>query len=168
MFTFIESEMEIKNPWKIDDNLTVNFRMAIDRVDRDSKGNLRFVDFKTGKDEIRATSIESIFERGEHKSDAIFQVLTYCEAYAAIFKTDEDIRPVIYPLRMLNSNGGILPVSIGDTEIDSYRKVTDTFRPKLHALIREIFDPGVDFIQAADNKSCKFCPFLSLCGRTEP
>lgn len=168
VFTFIESEMEIKKPWKIDDDLTVNFRMAIDRVDRDSKGNLRFVDFKTGKDEIRATSIESIFERGEHKSDAIFQVLTYCEAYAAIFKTDEDIRPVIYPLRMLNTNGGILPVSIGDTEIDSYRKVTDTFRPELHALIKEIFDPGVDFIQAADNKSCKFCPFLSLCGRTEP
>lgn len=168
-FTFIRSEMPVDKPWPVTDELTVNFKMSIDRVDRTSEGVLRFIDFKTGSDMIIAKrGIDELFVRGEHAYDAIFQVLVYCEAYAAITGKRNNIEPLIYPLKLMTANGGIKPVEIEGLAVTSYLQVSKEFLPRLQALISEIFNPEVDFTQAEDNKSCKFCPFLSLCGRTEP
>lgn len=167
-FTFIDAEKEVNKVWHIAPGLDVNFKMSVDRVDRLDAATLRFIDFKTGGDEIAVPDITDLFVRGEERYDAIFQVLTYCEAYSAIEDSEVDIVPLIYPLRKLKANGGILPIKAGKEELRSFRSVSPVFLPLLKDMISEIFDPDVPFSQAEKPESCTFCPFISLCGRSAP
>ena len=167
-FTFIDAEKEVNKVWHIAPGLDVNFKMSVDRVDRLDAATLRFIDFKTGGDEIAVPFITDLFVRGEERYDAIFQVLTYCEAYSAIEDSEVDIVPLIYPLRKLKANGGILPIKAGKEELRSFRSVSPVFLPLLKDMISEIFDPDVPFSQAEKPESCTFCPFISLCGRSAP
>ena len=164
-FVFRKAEETYKGPWKIDDDLSVNFRMSIDRVDVTGPGRLRFIDFKTGTDSTRASDVSRLFS-SSHDGDAIFQLLTYCEAYSAMVDPEAEIQPVIYPLGVLASRGAIEPVSIGGSDIMSYKQVSGDFLPMLRGMVREIFDPGKDFVQAESDDDCVFCPFMSMCGRT--
>jgi len=167
-FTFVKAEMGVDRTWRISPGLEVNFKMSVDRVDRLDGRTLRFIDFKTGGDETAVGDINSMFVRGDDRYDAIFQVLTYCEAYAATIDSETDIVPVIYPLRKLKVNGGIIPIKIGKNELHNFRSVSAEFLPLLKELIAEIFNPEIPFSQAEKAESCTFCPFISLCGRPVP
>lgn len=163
-FTYITSEEKHRGPWKISDKLTINFTMSIDRVDRIDAGKLRFIDFKTGDEETSAT-LDKVFSGG---AEGIFQVLTYCEAYAAMEKSELDIVPMIHPRRMLNSGEPLVPVIVDKSEIKSYRQISDKFMPRLREMLERIFDNETPFTQCENASDCRFCPFLSLCGRVVP
>lgn len=168
-FEFIAGELDIRRPpWKISDELTINFKMSIDRVDRLSLNNLRFIDYKTGADKVEPTTLERIFTRERHDDNAIFQLLTYCTAYSDLVDPTCSIQPVVYPFRLMMATNEIPHIIIGGSEINDYKQIKDEFRAKLQEFVREIFNPVVPFDQAQDNNSCTFCPFLDLCGRTVP
>lgn len=167
-FTFVDNEMKVDRPaWRIDDGLEVNFYMSIDRVDRIDATKLRFIDFKTGS-EATSAKMADLFDGAKHDKDGIFQLLTYCEAYAAMVDPQPDITPMLHPMRMLAQNSELTPLIVDGLPLVSYKQVRDTFRPLLHALVKEIFDPAVPFTQCPDAARCKFCPFLTLCGRVVP
>lgn len=167
-FQFVANEWEFDKPaWKIDDNLAINFYMSIDRADRIDAHSMRFIDFKTGN-EATTASIDQLFDGSSIDTDGIFQLLTYCEAYAAMVDADIDIMPMIHPMKELAKSGKLEKISIDGVVLDSYKQISDVFRPRLHAMIKEIFDPDVPFTQCADSSRCAFCPFLSLCGRVVP
>lgn len=168
-FRFIKGEMKISSPpWRISDNLEVNFKMSIDRVDEIAPGYLRFIDYKTGSDKVENTTVEKILKRERHDDDAVFQLLTYCIAYHDMVDSDCAIKPVVYPFRILASTGEIPQITVDKQVMDDYRDFADEFRAGLFDMISEIFAPDIPFDQATDPKSCKFCPFLDLCGRTVP
>ncbi|MDE6369148.1 MAG: PD-(D/E)XK nuclease family protein, partial [Muribaculaceae bacterium] len=166
-FVYKKGEKKVKEPWKINDNLTINFYMAIDRIDIIRPGHLRFIDYKTGADKSKPTTIEKIFQRGNTEDSAIFQLLTYCLAYGDIIENCS-IKPLVYPLRSLASENKIPEFKVDNQLIDDYHQIEESFRKNLFDMIEEIFDKDVPFDQAEDNKACKFCPFLDLCNRTEP
>lgn len=169
-FSFIKGEKEVKSPpaWKIDDELSINFKMSIDRVDRLGDGRLRFIDYKTGGDKVAPAKMDNIFKRERHDDDATFQLMTYCLAYNDMVDDSCGIKPVVYPFRIMAATGTIPDIVIDDTVIDDYRVIGDEFRERLFAMIKEIFSADCDFDQAEDAASCAFCPFLELCGRTVP
>ncbi len=168
-FRYIKGEMSVSAPqWQVTDDLAINFKMSIDRVDEIAPGYLRFIDYKTGADKSAVGDIDRLFVRGKHDYDAIFQILTYCEAYGDMVDHSASIKPIIYPFRNMVVADGIVMTKIGKVEIEDYRSVSDGFRPKLNELISEIFDPDVPFDRAEDPKSCAFCPFLALCDRQVP
>lgn len=167
-FTFVENEKKFSSPaWKIDASLAVNFYMSIDRVDRLVDGRLRFIDFKTGAEATSAT-LDSLFDGDATDTDGLFQLLTYCEAYAAMVDPDIDIVPMIHPMKALACGDGLAPVEIDGKVIGSYKDISSDFLPRLKAMIKEIFDPETPFTQCTEASRCAFCPFLSLCGRTVP
>ena len=160
--------MKIDRPvWRIDNELAVNFYMSIDRVDRIDGTKLRFIDFKTGSESTSAKLAE-LFDGAKHEKDGIFQLLTYCEAYAAMVDSAPDITPMLHPMRALAQKPEITPIVLDGLPLETYKQVSEAFRPMLHAMIKEIFDPEVPFTQCADSKRCKFCPFLTLCGSVVP
>jgi uncharacterized protein YktA (UPF0223 family) len=164
-YIFVDAEMGVKpKSWKITPDLEVNFKMSIDRVDQVNASTLRFIDYKTGSDEIKAGSVAGLF-KAEHKTDAIFQLLTYCEAYGAMVDNTVDIVPYIYPFRQMVSNGGIVPCIVNKREVHSYKELSSEFLPLLQELICSIFDDDTPFSQTTKEEDCKFCPFTSLCGR---
>lgn len=164
-FRYIKSEMRVDKPaWKISDDLSVNFKMFIDRVDEIYPGKLRFIDYKTGSDTIELKGdLENLFTTGNY--DAIFQLLVYCEAYAAMVDPSVDIQPVIYSFNEMLSRHEIANISIKGMELISYRQFTQAFRPMLIELFEEIFDKDIPFIQTEDIDKCKYCQFTTLCNR---
>lgn len=164
-FTFIENEAKTNDAWHIDDGLDVNFYMSVDRVDRIDGTKLRFIDFKTGGDELSAGGIDILFKREQSEKDGIFQLFTYCEAYLGIVDPDADIQPVLHSMRKLSAGEPLVPLTVNRRPVDSYLAYRDEFRPQLKEFIKEIFDPDVDFCQSENSDACRFCAFRTLCGR---
>lgn len=165
-FTYIAGEMNVRGYWRITDSLSVNFKMKIDRVDRLAADHLRFIDYKTGKDTIKKTSCQRVFQRGIDDHDAVFQLLTYCMAYADIKGSAEAIAPVVYPFRVMTADNAIPRTVVDDVIVDDYHVIEDQARPMLMSLIEEIFSPDTPFDQADDTSKCGYCPFSDLCGRS--
>ena len=170
-FIFIENEMKVntlkdEKPWHIADGLDINFFMAIDRVDEIAPGMKRFIDFKTGGDEISVGSIENLFTKYQHKNGGIFQLLLYCEAYLSLREPGVDIQPLLHPLRKLAAATPIKPITVDRKSLTSYRSVREDFRQRLVGLLEELFNPENPFGQCADSEPCTYCPFITLCGRS--
>lgn len=170
-FTFLANEYCDKKvfQWQVTDRYKINFRMSIDRVDRlqdpyePEEEILRFIDFKTGDDDLSCKNIEGLFVN--HKKSAIFQLLLYCYAYAELFDYKGRIQPMIYKFQTLATEG-IKRLKIGSQEITDYRQADafefmDRFREKLE----EIFNQDIPFVQTKNLEDCKFCAFKQMCGR---
>lgn len=166
-YTFVDAEMGVSaKTWKITDDIEVNFTMSIDRVDRLPDGKLRFIDYKTGGDKIEASKIASLFEgKNAFYTDAIFQLLVYCEAYAQMTGFDGDIVPYIYPFRTMTANKGLSPITIGKEPLTTYKQVSDEFMSYFVDLIKTLFEEDTPFVQTDNDQDCSFCPFMTLCGR---
>lgn len=170
-FTFVENEMKLPphSVWKISPELSVNFTMSVDRVDRIDATTLRFIDFKTGSEETSVADLTSLFKgKYNHSKSGILQLLLYCEAYRSIVDETVDIVPMLHPLRNLANGEPLTPLRINKENLLGYAAVADTVRPLIAELIGEIFDPEVPFKQCDDAADCVFCPFLRLCGRVVP
>lgn len=188
-FAFVEGEAELgrhTHRWKLADDLTVNFTMQIDRIDRlDPDGKfLRFIDYKSGSDEVSAKSLQEIFENKNGK--AIFQLLLYCVAYRDLMDYPYDIQPAIYKFSDIAKNE-LKPITIDKKAIGSYLDTTtvnlssplgtssptdtpisDFTRSKVVDMVREIFDKNTNFSQTKDIEHCRYCSFLNICGRVVP
>ncbi len=188
-FAFVEGEDELgthTHRWQLADDLTVNFTMSIDRIDRlDSEGKfLRFIDYKSGGDETSAKSIQDVFE--DKSGKAIFQLLLYCVAYRDLMGYPYPIRPVIYKFTNIAKNDLKL-ISIADKKVENYldpveveldlgngQSVTeemplgDYTRKKIVDMAREIFNESVNFSQTENIENCRYCSFINICGRVVP
>lgn len=173
-FTYLKGECLVAKPWKIADDLTINFKMYIDRVDRKSDGILRFIDYKTGSDERKVDHSRLTDPDYSKNSDAVLQLLIYCEAFADIYNYDGYIQPLVYLVRGAFKDDSLKPIEIplnpgtqkkGQRELGDFRTVSDIVRPRIEQLIRDIFDPAKPFSQTSNTKNCSYCPFTALCGR---
>lgn len=161
-FEFLGAEKKVSGRLKVNENVTVNFTQTIDRIDR-VNGRLRFVDYKTGSDQIEAAGMDKLFNYEAH---AIFQLMLYCYFYSMTTGNDEPIQPIIYKTRDLFTTG-IRPLRIGKDILGDYHSAIDDFRERLEAVISEIFDPEVPFRQAEDAGACRFCKFKQICKKEE-
>lgn len=170
-FTYRFGEFDVTpaeyGQWEVAPGLKVNFRMQIDRIDEIDGETLRFVDYKSGHDESSADTIDILFG-DNYKKDAIFQLLTYAEAYHDLVDSSKKIMPAIHVLRDIVHNGKIKPISINRNQVEPFPALSNEFRPKLSGMIKEIFDPSVPFRQNEDDSKCGYCQFAGICGRIKP
>lgn len=168
-FQYIGNEVIVSTekagrPWTVAPGIDINYFMSIDRLDRRSDGMMRIIDFKTGSDDIILGNIGDLYS-GNHEKMAIFQILLYCEAYLALKDGNAKIEPRIHLIRSLAASIPIEKIRINKAELEDYETVRKQFNDVLVKIMSEIFDPAVPFAQNEDDKNCKYCPFLSLCGR---
>lgn len=168
-FEYIEGEMDIKDrQWEIMPGFKVNFRMQIDRIDRIGPDLLRFIDYKTGSDSNKVgNSIQNLFQ-GDHSHNAIFQLLVYAEAYHDLVDPTVRIQPALHIIKDIVREGVIAPITYNKSAMPPFPALSGEFRPLLNNLFARIFDPSEPFRQTPDVNDCKYCPFLSICGRTLP
>ncbi len=166
-FRYICAEHEVVSSWKIDDNLSVNFKMLIDRIDEVQPGKLRFIDYKTGGDATSAPNIGSLFS--DYRCSAIFQLLLYAEAYKAMVDEKTDIEPVVYNFTSITANGRIDPITIASEPVTCYgQTLRENYVGLLKEIIRQIFDSETPFEQCKYlpfGCACSYCSFADLCGR---
>lgn len=150
-------------------NHTFNFKYKIDRVDRiNDEGAFRIIDYKTGKDKISFTKIESIFSNNSNGNYlAIMQLLIYCCAYKADNKIDNiEIQPIIYGIKENNFSGITYNKHIIQ-DFFSEAQLKEDFEEQMGELINEFFDKTAPFSQCEDNNNaaCKYCRFIEFCRR---
>lgn len=164
-FVFRKAEEQVDGPWTIAPGLTVNWFMSIDRVDICSDGSLRFIDFKTGSDEMTVDKVDSL-QNYNHKKEGIFQVLTYCQAYRDLIDPTARIKPIIHSTRELSRALGLKNLKVGKEAVESYGgELANKFEPIVKNIIASIFDTGTPFDQCENLDNCRYCEFKDTCGR---
>lgn len=169
-FTFVAAEYKMDGVVKINENLSVNVRQIIDRIDI-VNGTMRFVDYKTGDDKIDSSSIEDLFNgNNPNRAKVLFQLLMYCHIYRSLENDQRPIQPMVYKMRSLMTQG-VKPSEIGAYRnrqgLYDYNDFYEEFLDRFNALIEEIVCSDKPFTQNKSDHSCKFCQFKSLCSQED-
>ena len=173
-FDFIDAEHKIEGTMRLADDLTINIKQYIDRVDRvypagsygdPTRGCIRIVDYKTGGDKTDFTSLDQLFDpAAKDRRHALLQAFFYAKAYAEKFRYDGPIQPVIYKLKTLYSEG-LKPISFNKAPLTDYREIIDEYMKRFETVVREIVLSDKPFTQAECEDTCSFCRFRTLCRR---
>ena len=152
-------EERIKTTAKLG-NYEVTLKGFLDRVEKTETGDIRIIDYKTGKVEPSDLKlndkIAEVEQLADGKKEKLFQLLFYAYLYRLHYGTSSRPEMGIYSLRMLSSYGLIETVlPNGDNFFEGY----------LTSLIEEIFDPSVNFSQTENERLCNYCDFKDICNR---
>lgn len=142
----------------------VEIKGTIDRIDR-KNGVVRIIDYKTGKDDHVADSIEGLFDRNNpNRKKAIFQILLYSIAYKCASPIQSEIQAYIFNLKkVFNDNfDGLIRTKKDKIEIN---EVESEFTLKIQELVDEIMDRNIPFQQTDQVKHCSNCDFNLICKR---
>lgn len=176
---------------KMPDGKLVNMRFAIDRLDSQiqridgcERELRRIVDYKTGSVHAKAESMQSVFD-GQAEGKNLLQLWLYANIFDALPDKNFDKngpRPII-DLFSENSNlpqqklilelYEVCKVSTGKHTYPYVEKVCQydhepqnaVFLQHLHTMLSRIFDEKQPFHPALDEKSCRYCPFKTICWR---
>lgn len=167
--------------FKLRDGKEFVLRGIIDRVDR-KQGVIRVIDYKTGSDSPYAESISSLFDRTPRRNKAFLQNFFYGwllqrqESYKsdqvvpilvntrAIFQPDFDPRLKL-PLEREDVRSDAKTTAGGYVYIDAITPYQQEFEVGLEALLIEILDPEVPFLQTDNQQLCAQCPYNRICQR---
>lgn len=174
-FVFEGAEFVKLGQYKVNDNLSVNFKVKIDRIDKPKNSHYRIVDYKTGSDEISINNLEELFDNSLGKNNAaILQLLIYSVVLNAIDNTGkytgQSIQPFIYKLRTIYQQK-FTPITINKIELIDYKDFLDSaedsvgFIDLFHRTLQNLFDPTVPFEQTNNDHNCKYCKFKMICGK---
>lgn len=177
-FEYKASEEPLNAQIKLSPDLPpINVRQVIDRIDfAGPGGTMRFVDYKTGRDEIDFNSIAEAFEDSVSKGagkrhKVLFQLMFYCFCYARINHYTGPIQPFIYKTVDLFTSQ-LPPSTLGKQPLDDYRPYAEEFASRLADLVNSIFDESIPFEARVndpdyDGHNCKFCRFKAICNPPE-
>ena len=164
VFDYIDGELELKQRWQITQDLCINFKMIIDRLDQLAPDFMRFIDYKTGSDSSAAGDyITNVFD--DHNRHGIFQLMLYAEAYNALHPEVTKALPSLHVVRDIVRTGHIAPIKYKRKDITEWTIRDNDFRPELEKRITELFDWSVPFRQTEKLDNCRFCKFNQLCMR---
>ena len=169
---FKSAEAKMVGRYQVSDNLEINIKLFIDRVDTamvDGKEQLRIVDYKTGGDKTSVSSFEPVFDNANADNNgAILQMFIYCNFYASLKNYSGVIQPIIYKLRTLKTEG-INPIVIGVRKeakpVYNYIDFNEEFIQYFHRTLEEIFNPEIPFTQTKNDDHCKYCSFKNICSK---
>ncbi|MCK6617592.1 MAG: PD-(D/E)XK nuclease family protein [Cyclobacteriaceae bacterium] len=137
----------------------------IDRIDQ-KENLLRIVDYKTGKDDLSFTSVESLFAREGKRNKAAFQTLLYAWLYLkAANQPDLRVVPGLMNATMLFGEDKEFGLRMNNQLLSDARTILPEFEAHLKALLQELFNPEVAFDQTPEVKNCERCPYQRICYR---
>ncbi|MBQ6086786.1 MAG: PD-(D/E)XK nuclease family protein [Bacteroidales bacterium] len=157
----------------LEKNLTAEFegytlKGKLDRIDSVVPGEVRIVDYKTGKvgdndvdiDAAKAVGVATkAFASGTSERPAIALQM---EIYDILAEEEGYLKGV----RAVNSVYSTVRLFTDKVkEVERCREFSDEVRTRLKVLLDEINDPDVPFGRVPDTRVCKNCDFKVICGR---
>ena len=162
-FTILQTEKEETYHWHIDDEVCVNIKQFIDRVDRiDDCVNscIRIIDYKTGNDNTTTSSVSMMFNgKSQSRAKAMLQLMLYCNVYAAIHNPNVPLKPIIYKIRKITDSN----FRVNRKTVENYAEINEEYMQLLKQVIKDIFDPSVPFKQTENENNCLYCKFTDFC-----
>jgi CRISPR/Cas system-associated exonuclease Cas4 (RecB family) len=155
-------------PVVVNDNpVKVRIGGIIDRID-EKEGQIRIVDYKTGKAENSFKNVDSLFdEKGSERNGAVFQTFMYSLIFS-YNNPHSDIIPSLYFIRESFIRDFdfriILKRGREDTQpINSFKLLSGEFRQRLQKTMEAIYNEKKEFTQTDDLKVCSYCPYARIC-----
>lgn len=142
----------------------------VDRLEKTGSA-ITVLDYKTGKSDGKGvfSSIHDLFDPKKiDKVKEVLQIFIYCLA----LKQQEgytDIKPALWFIRNTSVDylpGVLYKESKTIREVNSFNEWEVEFMQELQVLSSEIFDKNQSFRQTSEKKTCKNCPYSSICGRS--
>ena len=144
----------------------LKFAGIADRIDRLDDGTLRVVDYKTGAPHLEFDGVESLFRgEGRQRLSNILQTLLYsmmlCRSRGC------DARPALYYVRNMHRDDYVPELDDKQAGVcgAAYSRYAEPFEELLRTTLAELYDPAVPFRQCADEDTCRFCDFNTICKR---
>lgn len=163
-FFYLSSEQQVRSELLLPDGKTVLFQGIVDRVD-EVNGQLRIVDYKTGKEHSVFPAWEYLFSPDKKNNpDHVRQTLIYSLCYSDTYHND-DIVPCIYYVSNKQDKLEKLIAQDGNNPIPYSAMKTD-FLSALSSVLGEILCPDIPLTarpDPSDKGTCTNCPFRSLC-----
>ena len=165
-FVVMELESKISHKLELGDGREVLIGGYADRIDSLDNGNLRVVDYKTGKKALEFEGIESLFD-GKKSLSNLLQTMLY--SMILHHKHKRNVEPSLYYVRNMQSgdyNPRVIDKQKGEVDYISY---AEEFEQLLREKLAEIFNPDIPFTQceavSSDGGPCKYCDFKTICKR---
>ncbi len=138
----------------------------IDRVDV-HLNKTRIVDYKTGKDQLRYTDFESLFEEeGKGQNKALLQTLFYTLVYEKA-RNLSLVEPHLYTVKDFSEGTQFIEKTKDKLILtdENLAGLKEQFTLKLREKLSELFDSSVPFRQTMNTDSCSYCSFKGICQR---
>ncbi|MBQ5984731.1 MAG: PD-(D/E)XK nuclease family protein [Bacteroidales bacterium] len=140
----------------------------VDRVDSFHEGEIRIVDYKTGR--VTDKDINITDENAEAVADLLFGPDTQNRPKIALQLFLYDMYaahdPQLKGNRQLNSIYSASRLFTREVEnIPCSPKFASAVRERLQDTLRSLVDPNVPFRRTDDLKTCSYCDFKTICGR---
>lgn len=176
---------------RLRDGRLVSMKYAIDRLDSCLQINdgheeelMRIVDYKTGNIHNEATSMQAVFD-GEFQSKNLIQLWLYANLFDALPEKNFDKkgpRPVLdlfgeesglpndklvlelYEVCKLSEGTHNYPIVENEIQ-KNHTGLNVQFLQLFESMLNGLFDPNEPFKPANDEKTCKYCPFKTICWR---
>ena len=162
-FTYISSEYRFNRAYKLSNQLTVNFKGSIDRIDI-VDNTYRIIDYKTGSGNTAYKDIPGLFDSSKsNRPYQILQVFVYGLFYL-IENPGTKISPAVYYLRDVFKDFNPT-ICTNNKPVDNLSAMLPEFREMFDELIQEIFNPETPFSQTLNNDNCKWCAFKGICNK---
>jgi len=125
------------------------------------------LDYKTGKDNKKGSSIQSLFNRVVNdRNKAAMQTLLYAYFYQQSHPDNQlPLKPGSFNIKEIYDPQFNPFLQMGKEEITDYREFSEEFESGLSKLLGEILNPSVPFDQVEDEKKCRYCAYKEICGR---
>ncbi len=174
-FTIYALEYEVIHDWTVkmgDTSFTTTIGGSIDRLDaviKDDQERIRVIDYKTGGGKFTSLpDMWSIFTTElSHKAYYLQTLL-----YSSIVREDKQINqyqlPVSPALLFIQHSAGENydpTLCFGNNKIKDVGPFIPDFTKELQKCINKIFNPEKPFSPVENQKTCRNCPYASLCGR---
>jgi len=137
----------------------------IDRIDR-RNGVTRIVDYKTGSDNLRFSSLEEVFDtNGNKQNKALVQTLFYTYVFEQANGLT-GVEPNLYSTRNMRKEGTFFMEGKEKTKLNGERleSIKAEFLDLLSAKLAELFDENIPFRPTENEAGFGFSPYLTLCG----
>lgn len=162
-FRYIGSEYRFNTTYKVNEQLAVNFKGSIDRIDNIGD-SVRIIDYKTGTGETKFKDIQHLFDSTKDKRPyQILQVFVY-GLFFLMQNPDTKLSPAVYYLRSI-FNDFDPKITMDKVPVNDLNSCLPEFKDKFDEVVKEIFNPSVPFTQTQNNKNCQWCSFKDLCNK---
>lgn len=137
----------------------------IDRIDK-RNGIVRIVDYKTGSDNLRFSTLDDVFDTNSDKQNkALVQTLFYTYVFEKANGL-QAVEPNLYSTRNMRKEGTFFLEGRDRTKLTGERleAIKAEFVRLLGNRLAELFDENIPFRPAENEAAFTFSPYLTLCG----
>ena len=140
----------------------------IDRMDMiastdvDGGRLVRIVDYKTGSQAKRISSLDSLFKDTGQAEHYVFQSILYATIIAK--EQNLPVAPCLFFVHRAGGDDYSPHITLGGRTLYDIRDVAADFQQRLTNLVAEILNPDIPFTQTTRDEACAHCDFRRLCG----